>query len=110
MGEECYKPNGWLGIQMGKAIYLNATSLDAVNSNINSYMERIRFHQSAAGIAPAASVAVVTAPAPSPKAGASTPSMSAELMELFQNLTAKLDQLTAKLDTLHAKVDKLQTQ
>jgi len=42
MAEENYKPNGWLGIQLGKAIWIRAWSISVADASLPSLMERAK--------------------------------------------------------------------
>ena len=42
MAQENYKPNGWLGIQLGKAIYIQGHSISTVERNLPGFIERVK--------------------------------------------------------------------
>ena len=42
MAQENYKPNGWLGIQLGKAIYIQGHSISTVERNLPVFIERVK--------------------------------------------------------------------
>ena len=45
MTEEGYKPNGWLGIQLGTAIWIPCWSIPVVESNVSTLLERAKVRE-----------------------------------------------------------------
>jgi len=105
MGEENYKPNGWLGILVGKALWVRGWSIPVAEESLPTMMERAK---------PGSPIRALPPPASKPAAsteskGADSGGSNKEVLELLKSLNSKFQDLTTKVDGLVKDVAELKT-
>ena len=113
MAEENYKPNGWLGIQLGKQIWVACWSLDKVAESEPLIIQRAKSHlASSPSTAPAAATELSSgsslpepaAPPAVPKASSS--SANEEILSMLKQMQSDLHALEARM---RAEMQSLET-
>jgi hypothetical protein len=91
MAEESYKPNGWLGLQLGKTVWIGCWTTELVDSNLTQLLQRAK---------PSGASALPPVKVP-PSTVASKPATSSpDVLGLLTAMKTQLDNMTASLEQL----------
>ena len=104
MAEESYKPNGWLGLQLGKRIWIAGWSVNLAEQNFAQMLEKAK----ASGTSSTAG----GAPSKSPTAaGIQEPSSSSSSVAVGnEHHVNKVEQLQKQIEAMQTMMAKMQQQ
>ena len=116
MAEEGYKPHGWLGLQLGKAIWIGCWDLEMADSNFPQVAKRVEAAKSATGsndgsAAKPPLAAASSNPTPSVKTVATAINSASgdKVMEMLKSMQAQLTKLTEMQASLAASVEDIKS-
>ena len=99
-------PNGWLGLQLGKAIYIQCFNVEMADSNLPQMLQRVK--------AQGASVTTPQKPVPAPTAvptsSSSNGANNGEIMDYLKKIMQEVQKLQTQHVELSAQVKKMQGQ
>jgi hypothetical protein len=106
MAEENYRPNGWLGIQLGKAVWVPCWNVDLADQSLPMFLQRAK---TAASAAASSSTPLVVPPSSPPASGALSTGASSpsEVVALLKVMQAQLDTMQSQLARIEAKIAKM---
>ena len=113
MVEENYKPNGWLGIQLGKTVYVYIPTEQRATEQIDVLCDKIRPHMSPSttpsinsnqGRVPAPSSSPASASTKASSASSNTGNSNADILKMLTEMNQKIEDLTERLAKVEGKL------
>jgi len=108
MAEESYKPNGWLGLQLGKRIWIAGWSVNLAEQNFAQMLEKAKASgtSSTAGGAPSKSPTAAGIQEPSSSSSSSSSSVAVG----NEHHVNKVEQLQKQIEAMQTMMAKMQQQ
>jgi len=101
LADENYKANGWLGLIVGKSVYLQCYAVQMVDGVLPLFLQRLKPTSPLKALKP-----VVPLATPS-TATSSSAKQSPELMDMLKSMQAQLTALTVSVAEIKSDVKKL---
>lgn len=108
MAEENYKPNGWLGIQLAKAVWIPCWSVEKANESEALLVQRAKAHALGASSSTSSTTVLTQPSSTSSEVNANTSIVPAtsDVMALLKQMQAQLGSLEERVNSLEQEIAK----
>ena len=117
MAEEGYKPNGWLGLQLGKAVWIACWQMEMVDQNLPKLLQHAKpsstntknGKQTAGSNHKSVANTLSSNPPSSNAVSSMTSSFPQEFVSMLTSMKAQLDSVTIEFEQLRAEQAELKS-